>query len=165
MNGETTPASRVCLGLLLRETAGSREVLLGRKQYGFGVGKLVAPGGHIEPGETPEQATAREIAEEVGLVVSPSALAPVATVSFLFPAKPAWTQVAEVFRADEWSGEAIPSDELVPVWVPTDALPFDQMWDDATYWLPKVLAGERFDVTFTFADDNAHVIEARFSPR
>lgn len=28
------------------------------------------PGGHLEPGETPEQALVREIAEELGIVVS-----------------------------------------------------------------------------------------------
>jgi 8-oxo-dGTP diphosphatase len=38
-----------------------------------------------------------------------------------------------------------------------DALPLDEMWDDARYWLPKVLAGERVRVAAVFAPDCATV--------
>jgi hypothetical protein len=31
------------------------------------------------------------------------------------------------------------------------------MWNDAQYWLPRVLAGEHISVLFTFADDCATV--------
>lgn len=34
------------------------------------------PGGHVEPGETSQQAAAREVTEETGLVLSPTALQP-----------------------------------------------------------------------------------------
>lgn len=46
-------------------------VLLGRHVVGGG---WVIPGGIIDPGETPAQAAAREVAEETGLVVNPTRL-------------------------------------------------------------------------------------------
>ena len=46
-------------------------MLLGHKKTGFGTGKIVALGGHVEPGESPAQAAAREVKEEAGLHVTP----------------------------------------------------------------------------------------------
>ncbi len=41
-------------------------LLLIVKKRGLGQGKVNAPGGRLEPGETPEQAAVRETREEVG---------------------------------------------------------------------------------------------------
>ncbi|MET0989706.1 MAG: NUDIX domain-containing protein, partial [Glaciihabitans sp.] len=60
----------VCVCYLLRMTdAGGTEVLLGRKKTGLGTGRLVGPGGKLEPGESARAAAVREVAEEVGLVL------------------------------------------------------------------------------------------------
>ena len=48
-----------------------------------------------------------------------------------------------VFTADRFAGQPRPSDELDPAWHAIAALDFGAMWDDARYWLPGVLAGER----------------------
>ncbi len=45
-------------------------MLLGFKKTGFGAGRWVGLGGHIEDGEQPAEAAAREVAEESGLIVS-----------------------------------------------------------------------------------------------
>ncbi len=137
------------------------EVLLGLKKRGFGAGKWVGLGGHIEPGETPPQAAAREVREESGLVVDQARLVPVASLTFLFPARPAWDQTAEVFATASYQGEPAESDEVVPRWFPLDALPLVGMWDDARYWLPRVLAGEWVTATVTFAADCATVAAIR----
>ncbi|WKK71641.1 NUDIX domain-containing protein [Rathayibacter oskolensis] len=63
----------VCVVYVLRESpGGGAEVLLGRKRRGLGEGRIVAPGGKLEPGESPVRAAVRELAEEVGSVRSPA---------------------------------------------------------------------------------------------
>jgi 8-oxo-dGTP diphosphatase len=151
---------RTCLCLITRPapSASSRtELLLGYKKTGFGAGRWVGIGGHIEEGEKPAAAAVREVFEETHLMVSPDSLSHMATLTFVFPARPSWDQTADVFLTTEFSGTPAESGELRPVWYDTGELPFDGMWDDAKYWLPIVLAGDRVVVTITFADDCATV--------
>lgn len=134
-------------------------VLLGLKLRGFGQGKVVGVGGKVEPGETLAAAAARELHEEAGLMADPSQLEPVARLTFLFPTFPRWNHLAHVFTVRIWQGAAIASDEVAPQWFAPDALPLDRMWDDGRYWLPRVLAGERLDMTCTYGPDLATVAE------
>jgi 8-oxo-dGTP diphosphatase len=148
---------RTCLCLIRRRGEGGPEVLLGLKKSGFGLGKWVGLGGHIEAGEKPVAAAVREVAEESGLVVAADALQHLASIEFRFPARPSWDQTADVFVTSVYQGEAAESDEIAPRWFPEDALPLSLMWDDAKYWLPRVLAGEHVNVRIAFADDCATV--------
>ncbi len=135
------------------------EVLLGFKKIGFGVNKYAGFGGKVEAGETIRQAAIRELAEETGIRAVEHDLRSVAELTFCFPARPAWDQVVHVFRVIAWRGAPVESREMRPAWFPVDRLPFDQMWQDEPYWLPKVLAGERLRMRFVFADDNETVCE------
>jgi 8-oxo-dGTP diphosphatase len=137
-------------------------VLLGLKKAGFGAGKWVGLGGHVEPGEKPAAAAVREVAEESGLVVPADSLQHMASIEFRFPARPSWDQATDVFMTSAYQGEPAESDEVAPRWFAEDALPLAEMWDDTRYWLPLVLAGEHVDVLVTFADDCATV--ARMAP-
>ena len=65
--------------------------------------------------------------------------------------------------AASWRGEPSGSDELDPEWFALDAVPFDEMWDDARRWLPGVLAGGRVRRTFVFGEDLATVVAERES--
>jgi 8-oxo-dGTP diphosphatase len=150
--------TRTCLCLITRSTASGREVLLGMKKAGFGAGKWVGLGGHIENGEKPVTAAAREVMEESGLLVSADALAHAATLTFLFPARRSWDQSAEVFTTAAYQGEPRESAEVAPRWFAVDALPLAGMWDDARYWLPQVLAGLHVTADITFAEDCATVL-------
>jgi 8-oxo-dGTP diphosphatase len=154
---------RTCLCLIRRHTSGGgAEVLLGLKKTGFGAGKWVGLGGHIEDGEKAEAAAVREVLEESSLVVPADALQHLASIEFVFPSRPSWDQTAEVYVTWVFDGEPAESDEVSPRWFSEDALPLPLMWDDAKYWLPPVLAGQHVDVTITFADDCATV--ARIEP-
>lgn len=149
--------TRTCLCLISRVTATGSELLLGLKKTGFGAGRWVGLGGHVEDGEKPAQAAVREVEEEAGLIVSADALAHMAVLTFLFPARPGWDQTADVYTTAVWQGEPRESEEIAPRWFRLDQLPLDAMWDDARYWLPRVLAGEQLQLRITFADDCATV--------
>ena len=150
---------QVCVCYVLRHGPdGGLQVLLGRKKKGLGLGNIVGLGGKLEPGETALDAAVREIEEESGLVVAASALEPRGVLTYLFPYREGWSQQSSVFVCTEWTGSPRESDELNPVWFDVSELPVDEMWDDARYWLPDVLAGEPVRATFTFGEDLATVI-------
>ncbi len=134
---------QVCVCYLLRERAGVVEVLLGRKKHGLGKGNFVGLGGKLEPGESAVDAAVREVFEESGVVVAASDLESRGRLTYLFPHREAWSQESNVFVCRTWRGEPSGSDELDPEWFALDAVPFDEMWDDARRWLPAVLDGGR----------------------
>ena len=61
------------------------------------------PGGKLEPGERPEQALVRELAEELGLVVGEACLTP---LSFASHAYPAMHLLMPLFLCRRWKGIA-----------------------------------------------------------
>lgn len=135
----------------------TREILLGLKKEGFGARKYTGFGGKVEANETVVMAAARELAEETGVSVRQEDLEPVAQLTFLFPANPAWNQTVHVFVTATWDGTPQESREMVPAWFSVDDLPFDEMWQDGAYWLPRILAGQRFRARFSFRKDNETV--------
>jgi 8-oxo-dGTP diphosphatase len=149
--------TQTCLCLIRRRTPTGPEVLLGLKKSGFGAGKWVGLGGHIEEGEKAEAAAVREVQEESGLIVPPDSIQHMASIEFRFPTRPSWDQTAEVFVTSVYQGEPEESDEVAPKWFGEHELPLAKMWDDAKYWLPLVLAGEHVDALITFAADCATV--------
>ena len=78
----------VTLCFLLRDAGTRTEVLLGLKRTGFGTGKIVGIGGHVEAGESDAEAVVREVWEEAGVVVRQEDLAHAGVVEFLFPDPP-----------------------------------------------------------------------------
>ncbi len=141
-----TPVERATL-LFIRRNG---ELLLIDKKRGLGAGKVNAPGGRIEPGETAREAAIREVREEVG--VTPTGVAPAGRLRFQFV--DGHSIEGFVFTATGYTGgEPVETDEARPFWAAIDALPFDRMWADDRHWLPWLLAGRRFDGRFLFDGD------------
>lgn len=144
----------VAVTYILRDNAGVTEVLLGEKLRGLGVGHVVGPGGKVEPGETPEEAAIREVHEEVGLVIGPQALTPLARISYPFVNRDALSQRSFVFSTRIFSGEIRESGEISASWWPITEIPYERMWADAKLWLPRALSGEFIEATVVIGERN-----------
>jgi 8-oxo-dGTP diphosphatase len=121
-------------------------VLLIRKKRGLGAGKINAPGGKLEPGESALDAAVRETREEIG--VTPMQLQDRGVLRFQFA--DGYSLHCTVFVARDFAGEPVETAEAVPMWFPLGAIPYHEMWEDDGHWLPGVLAGHRFDGWFEF---------------
>lgn len=132
-------------------------VLLGHKKRGFGVDKWAGIGGRIEDGESVVAAACREVYEEIGVTIPEIDIQPRGVITFRFPHRPSWNQTVHLFVATKWIGEPTESEEMRPAWYAPAALPYDQMWDDARYWLAQLIAGETLHLLITFGEDNATV--------
>lgn len=140
---------------LLREVDGQRQILLGAKKRGFGMGLWNGVGGKVDGRETIEFAAKREIGEEIDL--KPLNLDKVAVLHFYFPDDPEkrdWNQDVHVFLVTDWQGNPWETGEVRPQWFTIIDIPFHLMWDDNSYWLPRVLAGEKIEGWFCFGSDN-----------
>ena len=151
---QPTPHART-LCFLLREQNGRRKILLGHKKVRFGAGKFGGIGGKLDPGETIIEAAVREMFEESSVTLDPNKIEHVAHLDFQFPHRPAWSQTAYVFFASEWAGTPKESEEIRPLWVPTEQIPYEKMWPDAAVWLPEILAKNKIAAEFIYGEDNA----------
>jgi 8-oxo-dGTP pyrophosphatase MutT (NUDIX family) len=132
------------------ETGEVSDVCLAMKRRGFGEGRWNGAGGKCEPGESVEDAVRRETEEEI--LVSPGELVKAAELEFLFPHEPDWDQLVHVFLAEDWEGEPGESEEMSPRWFGIHDIPFDEMWPDDPFWLPRVLDGESLRARFVFGE-------------
>ena len=135
-------------------------MLLIRKKRGLGAGKINAPGGKIEPGETPLQSAIRETEEEIG--VTPSQLEERGLLHFQFT--DGYSLQATVFVARAFTGNPIETVEATPMWFDVDQVPYDDMWEDDQYWLPQVLDGKNFIAWFEFEGEKMLSQDVRFDP-
>ncbi len=133
------------------------KVLLMRKKRGFGQGKIVAPGGHVEQGEELHETAVREVFEETG--VRPINPEKYGELYFYFGQneRPDWT--VHVFLAERHEGMAIETAEAIPHWYNKDELPYDEMWIDDVYWVPLLLGGKKFSATFFFDKDVKNILK------
>jgi 8-oxo-dGTP pyrophosphatase MutT (NUDIX family) len=141
------------LGFLIRENNGEKELLLAMKKKGFGQGKWNGVGGKFDSKRDKDilGAAIREMEEEIGVEIkSPEKMA---ILNFSYPyltnsEEREWQ--THVFFAKEWEGIAKESEEMKPKWFKINEIPFNQMWPDDKFWLPKVLNGEKLKAKFVF---------------
>ena len=134
------------------------ETLLIEKKRGVGEGLFNGPGGKIEDRESPKEAAIRETVEETR--VRPEKVEKIGELEFVFGEQP--FMFVHVFRAEEFSGEPEETEEARPEWFNTGDLPFDEMWPDDRYWIPKMLTDEKFLARFLFDEDGDEILAHEF---
>lgn len=141
------------LCFLIKENAsGINEICLAMKKRGFGEGRWNGVGGKVDTksGETVEDAAIRETQEEI--LVKPNKLDKVAELTFLFPHNPDWHQLVHTYFVKDWQGEPEESEEMRPQWYSIEKIPYDSMWPDDIFWLPKVIEGSLLRAEFKFGE-------------
>jgi len=145
------PDLRLCT--LTYVVSGDRVLLIQRRREPHR-GLWVAPGGKLEPGESPHEGAVREILEETGLRIELPQLRGIVTE---VSARPDYQWLLFLFRADrrEASGEVRASDEGELVWCPFDRMPSLPMPEsDETWWRHCVsLDGGLFVAKFNYDAD------------
>lgn len=105
---------RIVTGSLCYVVDAERVLLLKRRNPPE-IGLWSAPGGKMELGESPQQCVIREIREETGLTITNPLLRGIVTVyDTSWPIH--W--LLFIFRADEFSGELLQTDEGELAWIP-----------------------------------------------
>ena len=140
-------------------------VLLGvrkKTSLGLGLNLIAGIGGKVGDmvefqDETEDEALIREMREEVGITIT--SFHSVGRVNFYFPNKPKWNQTVAIYVIDSWESAPLETDVTLPQWFEISSPPYQQMWDDAQYWLPIVLEGRRINASFLYGADNTTVID------
>lgn len=95
--------------------AGDGRVLLAQRPPGKAMpGLWEFPGGKVNPGEMPEQALCRELAEELAITVTPQSLAP---LSFASHAYADFHLLMPLFLCQHWQGVAVGREGQQLAWV------------------------------------------------
>jgi len=125
------------------------EILLIEKLTGIGQGKINGPGGKIDPGETALQGVIRECQEDLHITVKD----PVKMGELWFAMSDIPDIHCHVYIASEFDGEPTPTREANPMWLKIEDIPYERMWADDSYWLPQMLAGQKFNARFVFKEE------------
>jgi ADP-ribose pyrophosphatase YjhB (NUDIX family) len=130
-------------------------ICLAMKKRGFGEGNWNGYGGKLEEGETLDEGAIREIKEESAVVVGKSDLEKVAIVEFIF--KDGKHLEVHTYFVRKWEGEPVETEEMKPNWFLYKDIPYEKMWADDAYWLPRAFNGEKLLGKVWFKEDGKSI--------
>jgi 8-oxo-dGTP diphosphatase len=99
---------------------GEGRILIAKRPQGRSLAGLWEfPGGKVEPGESPEHALIRELAEELGIDIAAADLAPLTFASHDYPD---FHLLMPLFLCKRWLGTVAPHEGQELLWVKPDEL-------------------------------------------
>jgi len=135
------------------------QVLLCMKKRWFWVGKYNWAGWKVEWEESIIESAKRELQEETWIDIGIERLERRWIFHFSFANKPEWNQDVTLFTISNYTWEAEETEEMKPEWFDFDKIPFDKMWPDDSYWLPRIIAwAKKVEYSFIF-DNDGQIIE------
>lgn len=108
-----------------------------RKPDDLNAGFWIAPGGHLEDGESPLDCILREYREESGLTLLDPVLRGI--VSFLFNGKE--TELTFLYTAEQAQGTLRACEEGELAWIDGSEIPGLSLWDGDRIFLPRLFSG------------------------
>ncbi len=119
-----------------------------KKSLDENAGKWIGLGGHLEPGESPEECVRREISEEAGIPISDLRLRGI--ITFILPD---WGDELTFLYTARTEAETLPPcPEGELKWVPADEVMSLPLWEGDRVFLPLLRArGDCFSLKLTYA--------------
>ena len=120
-----------------------------KKNHDINKGKWIGIGGHIEEGESKEQALIREIKEETGLDVH--SLKCAGEVDFIYDG---YFEKMYIYEITDYNGDLIDCNEGELRWIPIKDIYNYPMWEGDKVFLPLLINHESyFRIRLTYEND------------
>ena len=139
------------LGLMIK----NNKIFLWEKKRGFAKWVLNWVWWKSEGIETIEECMIREAKEEIWIDINKKDLIYLWVLHFWFDKDPSWDQDVHIYMIKKYSWDIIETEEIKPYWFDLDKIPYNKMWEDDIFWLPRVLNWEKdIEYNFWFDKDN-----------
>ncbi|KAJ2744554.1 hypothetical protein GGI20_002871 [Coemansia sp. BCRC 34301] len=125
-----------------------KQILLGLKKRGMGVGLWNGFGGKLEPGETMDECARRELKEECGLEARNMQHVGILSMKSTRSGR----MEVFVYTARDIFGDVTESDEMKPKWFNAAELTYQDTYKEARVWWPTMLNGHTFEAQLEFVD-------------
>lgn len=126
-----------------------------KKENDINHNKYIGVGGHIELGETPDEAIIREVKEETNFDLIDKKL--VAKINFIFDE---FIEHMYLYTSTSYSGKMKECDEGTLKWIDISKINEIPMWEGDKYFLFPILKGEPYmELTMTYQQDKLLKVE------
>ena len=130
-------------------------MLRNKEKNDLNEGKWIGIGGHIEVGESKEEALIREVKEETGFSVN----------SFTYRGEILfinndYQEIMYVFTSDDFSGEMIECDEGELSWIDKDKILDLNLWEGDRYFLKPLLNSDKM-IKFEMIYKDKELVEVK----
>lgn len=128
-------------------------LLRDKEENDLNEGKWMGVGGHLEEGETKEQALIREVREETGLKV----------LSYLYCGEllfinDDYEEIIYLYKVNSFSGELIECDEGTLKWIDIDKVMSLNMWEGDYTFMPYIIDFKK-EINLTLIYKNKDLVE------